>query len=263
MFVSRIGMTHVKCTRFLEVEHAELTLKGIRGDRDFLLIDENGVPLSAGQHRFFLPLRFRYDAELGVLALGYPDGRLFEDELGLSDDPVDIDYLGMRKIAVRSLKDNWNARLLEFSGRKVRLVRVERQGDGIDVLPVTLFTSASLADLELRIGAAVDGRRFRANLTIACPEAYAEDGWDGGLLRVGPALLRVRSRVPRCVVTQMNPESGVNDARTVATLTTYRETVRLPDGLMPEYGTPGFASYAEVVETGTISVGDQVAFHRA
>jgi hypothetical protein len=39
----------------------------------------------------------------------------------------------------------------------------------------------------------------------------------------------------------------------------YREKVSLPDGLIPGYATPGFASYAEVIEPGAVACGDRVS----
>ena len=41
-------------------------------------------------------------------------------------------------------------------------------------------------------------------------------------------------------------------------LVKYRAKVNLPDGLLPNYATPGFATYAEVVKEGIIKVGDKV-----
>ena len=39
----------------------------------------------------------------------------------------------------------------------------------------------------------------------------------------------------------------------------YREKAALPDGMLPGFATPGFATYAEVLEPGTVQVGDLVA----
>jgi hypothetical protein len=37
-----------------------------------------------------------------------------------------------------------------------------------------------------------------------------------------------------------------------------RPKTGLPDGLLPGYATPGFATYAEVLEPGEVAVGDKV-----
>lgn len=258
MFLKHIGMTYVKATRLLDLEQATLTNHGIAGDRAFILLDEKGKPLAPGHHRHFLPLRFDLDTGQSILKMIYPDGRVVEEACITSDEISELDYMGMRTVLVRRVLGDWNRRLQELSGKSVTLVRPVAPGGGIDVLPITLVTTASLRDLETRMGAEVDYRRFRANLIIECDEPYAEDGWNGRLLHVGAAVLKVRGAVPRCVVTQLDPDSGANNARTVAVLQGFRDRVHLPDGLMPEYATPGFASYAEVALPGEIFAGDSV-----
>lgn len=258
MLVKHIGMAHVKATKLLDLPRATITARGIAGDRDFILLNEKGEPLGPGQHRHFLPLRFEFD-ELGQrLRMTCPDGKVIEEECIAIDPPVALNYLGMRTILVRRLRGGWNRHLSNFTRQKVEIVRVAKSGDGVDVLPLTILTTGSLRDLGERIGSPVDYRRFRANLIIECDEPYAEDRWEGKTIRVGSVLLKVRSSVPRCVVTQLDPATGQNNARTVAALVEYRNKVRLPDGLMPNYATPGFASYAEVGHPGDVYVGDPV-----
>ncbi len=258
MKVKNIGMAHVKATRMLEVDRATVTARGIVGDRQFILLDESGSPLSPGDHRHYLPLRFDFDENLNVLVLSYPDGSRVEDDCLLGEETFGLDFLGMRNVAVRKVEGEWNNRLRGFSGKTVTMVKVVTGGDGIDVLPITLVTTGSLDDLSKRMGAVVDHRRFRANLVIEHEEPFAEDSWNGKTLQVGSAVLRVRGAVPRCVVTQLDPDTGINNARTIPALMGFRPRVNLPDGLMPDYATPGFASYAEVRSAGEIAVGDPV-----
>ena len=56
----------------------------------------------------------------------------------------------------------------------------------------------------------------------------------------------------------MNPASGARDQDVMRGLIRYRPKTALPDGLLPGYATPGFATYAEVVEPGPVQVGDAV-----
>lgn len=259
MKIKHIGMAHVKATKLLEVERATVTFRGIAGDRQFILLDETGSPLPAGEHRHFLPLKFHFDKEQKVLMLTYPDGATVKEDCLLSEETFDLNFLGMRNIAVRKVAGEWNNRLRKFSGKAVKMVKVITEGDGIDVLPITLVTTGSLKDLSKRTGSLVDHRRFRANLVIEHAEPFAEDSWNGKTMRIGSVVLRIRSSVPRCVVTQLDPDTGVNNVRTIPTLMGFRQKVHLPDGLMPDYATPGFASYAEVHAPGAVAVGDAVS----
>ena len=258
MKVKDIGMTFVKCTRFLSVETARIETHGIYGDKEFILLDRHGAPMPPHHHGVFAPLAFHFDPVSESLTLTFPDGRMVEGSGAGSGAVRALDYMGMRTIDVRDVDGDWNQILTEHARRPVRMVRSIRAGGGIDVLPITFFTTASLRNLSEKLGQAVDARRFRANLVIDHDQPFAEDSWEGCTLRIGEALLRVRSGVPRCVVTQCHPETGANDIAVVPALGKFRNRVHLPDGLMPSYSTPGFASYAEVLEPGVVKRGDHV-----
>ena len=258
MRVADIGMAFVKCTRFLNVETARIERHGIDGDREFILLDQHGAPMPSHHHGVFAPLTFRFDSASERLTLTFPNGRKIEGRAAGRGSIMALDYMGMRMVDVRDVYGDWNQILTEHAGRPVRMVRSVRAGGGIDVLPITFFTTGSLRNLSQRLGQALDPRRFRANLVIDHDQPFAEDGWEGSTLRIGEVLLRVRSGVPRCVVTQCHPETGANDMAVVPALGKFRDRVHLPDGLMPSYSTPAFASYAEVLEPGLIKRGDQV-----
>jgi uncharacterized protein YcbX len=257
MRVVSIGMTPVKCTSFHQLQEALITPRGIRGDRAFILLDKDGLPVSSSKHATFLPLRMSFDPADDTMTALLPDGRQVHETLQFGELER-LDYMGMREINVRPVLGGWNALFSQIGRRSVRLVQPETQGDGIDVKPITLVTTGSLRALEARLGAAIDLRRFRANLLIEADQPHVEDDWEGRDLQVGGAILKVLGSVPRCIVTQFHPETGINDTRTVPALMRYRAKVGLPDGLMPGYRTPGFASYAEVVQPGDVAVGADV-----
>jgi uncharacterized protein YcbX len=257
MRVANIGMTPVKCTGFHQLQEAFITRRGIRGDRAFILLDKDGLPVSSSKHATFLPLHISFDVEDGTMTALFPDGQQVREPLQFGE-LEHMDYMGMREILVRPVLGGWSALFSQIGRRSVRLVRTEIEGDGIDVKPITLVTTGSLRALESRLGAAFDSRRFRANLLIEADQPHVEDGWEGRDLRVGGAVLKVLGSVPRCIVTQFHPETGINDIRTIPALMRYRAKVGLPDGLMPGYRTPGFASYAEVVQPGDVAVGADV-----
>jgi uncharacterized protein len=131
-------------------------------------------------------------------------------------------------------------------------------GAGIDILPITLVTTASIRRLEREIGGTVDPRRFRASFVLNNEVENEEDCWLDRTLRVGKALLKVRTPVPRCIIPGFNPEEGAHDLNVLRALTRYREKATYPDGLLPGRATPGFAVYAQVVEPGIVQVGDTV-----
>ena len=126
------------------------------------------------------------------------------------------------------------------------------------MLPVTFLTTGSLRRLAREVGAPVDAARFRAGFVLDNQVEHEEDSWDGRRFRLGTALLAVRTAVPRCGITGFNPSTGLRDQDVMKGLIRYREKASLPDGMLPGFATPGFATYAEVIEPGTVSVGDRV-----
>ena len=86
--------------------------------------------------------------------------------------------------------------LTRFAGRPRRLARCVATGAAIDVLPITLITTGSLRRLAREVGAPVDASRFRAGLVHDNGVEHEEDRWDGRCLRVGTAILKVRTPVP-------------------------------------------------------------------
>ena len=263
MKIRHLGMTFMKGTRFLDVQSAQVADYGFVGDREFVLVTDRGALLGPDQHAPFLPLLFDFDSAADRLTLHLPDGTSVSERLQLAGRTVELDYLGMRHIALRKVLGQWDNRLAQFSGMKVKLYRCERSGAGIDVKPITLLTTGSLRHLAERLGVDVDHRRFRANIIIEHDTPHVEDEWEGAILAAGDVRLRVLASVPRCVVTQLDPDTGVQNQGVVRALQGYRDRVRLPDGLMPSYRTPGFASYAEVISPGRVAVGDTISVERA
>ena len=94
-------------------------------------------------------------------------------------------------------------------------------------------------------GRAIDPIRFRPNLVVDGPEPWAEFGWIGGEISAGPVRLKVWERTDRCAATNVDPKTGVRD-------------MAIPAILQREWGHGDFGVYAEVVQGGTLAVGDPV-----
>ncbi len=110
---------------------------------------------------------------------------------------------------------------------------------------VSLINEASRADLEARVGSRRHRRRFRANVWFSGVPAWEELGWVGRDLLIGSARLRVTRRTTRCPATEVNPETGERDANPVAELKAV-------------YGHADLGIHAEVIDAGTIALGDAI-----
>lgn len=258
--VAQLGRVYVKATRFLHPEVVEIDRVGIRYDRDFALAEADDSFVSTENHGAFFPLAFAYEANSDRLRLTFPDGRVVEGPAAGSGRAWERNHFGIRRFPVAEVEGPWAAILSDYAGRPIRLVRCLTSGSGVDVLPVTFVTTGSLRRLERELGAPVEAARFRPGLVLDNTVEHEEDGWDGRLIHVGSALLRVRTPVPRCSIPGLDPVKGDRDLEVMKGLIRYRDKQAYPDGLLPGYATPGFATYAEVVEPGVVRLGDRVEF---
>jgi uncharacterized protein len=106
------------------------------------------------------------------------------------------------------------------------------------------FDSAPLSLISLGTTGELDPRRFRMNLVIDTPRAFAEDAYIGHTLRIGGLRLRVDRPDSRCTIITTDPDTGERDP---AILKHYGRTHNTCAGV-----------YCSVVEPGRVAVGDEV-----
>jgi uncharacterized protein YcbX len=247
----RLSVTPVKALRLSHPREADLTAAGIPADRRFYLIDEDGGLFDASDHGGLLRIVAAYDPGTERLRLVFPDGAAVEEAADDLEETVTTDFFG-RAVTGRVVDGGFAGAISDVVGRPVRLVRVARDGDGQDVHPLTIVSSASVHDIGSRGGQPdLDARRFRMNLEIDGCGAYEEDSWDGGLVRVGEATIRVRGQIPRCIVTTLGPDTGDKDFTTLNLIARHRKRIEGRRGLP-------FGMYAEVLEPGRVRIGDPV-----
>jgi uncharacterized protein YcbX len=130
-------------------------------------------------------------------------------------------------------------------GDGVRAVKLDR--GTFDTLPLSLITTQSVASLGLLAGLPLDVRRFRPNVVIDGPgvDDFPEESWIGCTLRVGDAVVRVDGRDQRCIVVNVDPETGRPDPVVFGTIAR-RHQARL-------------GVYATTVRPGHVAAGDPVA----
>lgn len=245
-----------------ELMDAELTERGLLGDRAYALVDtETGKVASAKNPRRWpglfdfraaYPEPPRDDRAVPPARITLPDG---ED---LMTDQADVE-----------------ARLSAGVGRPVRLARSAVAGataEGywpdhdwlahrdevfefplppgtfFDAAPVHLVTTATLDRLRaLAPASRFEVPRFRPNLVIeptGGPEGFVEDGWVGRTLTLGDVRLRVDGPCPRCVMTTLAQGSLPRDPLVL------RTTVREHGG--------DVGAYASVLRCGQVRRGDAV-----
>jgi uncharacterized protein YcbX len=98
-----------------------------------------------------------------------------------------------------------------------------RAGDIVgfaDAYPFLLISEASLSDLNARLEAPITMARFRPNIVISGTEPYAEDSY--ARVRMGEISFRGPKRCERCVITTVDPDTGIRGREPLRTLAQYR-----------------------------------------
>lgn len=247
--VVRFNVTPLKSTALHHPPEIRIERFGAAGNRELFLVTEDGKLFGGSKLGRLVRIRAEHDPERQTLRVVFPDGGSLEGSTLALGERVEVDFWG-RRVGARVLEGPWAEAFSRFAGRPLRLARVERAGDGVDVRPLTLVSLASIQELARHGGVdQLDPRRFRMTIEIDGVEPHEEDTWSGRQLRVGDALLLVGDPVPRCVVTTRDPDTGERDFPTLATIRRYR-------GL--RHGAICFGVYASVLEPGTARVGDPV-----
>jgi uncharacterized protein len=214
-------------------ESAFLGWHGLDGDRRFAfrrMGDDSGFPwLTASR--------------VAELLLYHPFGL---DESTGEPLPTRVRTPTGRQLELRSAE--LQREIAEHFGSDVELMLLK---NGIfDDAPVSVISLATIAGIGDEAGVDLDHRRFRANIVIETRDngLFLEDEWVGGTLVFGASEARpavtVTARDVRCVVVNLDPDTGTRDAQVMKTV------VRLNKNTAGVYGT--------VVHTGTIRVGDPV-----
>ena len=261
--VSRLSTTPVKGTALHHPQAVTVTGNGVPENRRFHLVDARRRLLNGKQHGPLVRVVAEYDADREHLGLRFPDGLLVEGRATGLGEAVRTDFYG-RGVDGHLVEGPWSAALSAFVGQEVHLVAVDRPGDAVDVHPVTLISTATLEHLR-RVtpdGERLDHRRFRMLVEVDGCDVHEEDTWAGRRLRIGSTVVEVAGPVPRCVVTNEDPDSGVVDFSTLKAIVRYRgelaADLSTPVAHLPDDGAAILGMYATVVQPGGVALGDRV-----
>jgi uncharacterized protein YcbX len=211
---------------------------GLRGDRRWMVVDQDAVQISAREvHRM---LQVRPDLTGDGLRLEAPGAEpLFVPTPASPDTEVHIWKSTVAAANAGPAAAAWFSEVLQ---QPVRLVYLDdptqratnpsfsQEGDRVsfaDGYPVLLASENSLDLLNDWIAEGprpeegqLDMRRFRPNLVVRGAAPFAEDGWVR--IRIGEATFRVAKGCDRCVLTTLDPDTGEKQMEPITTLARHR-----------------------------------------
>jgi uncharacterized protein YcbX len=248
-----IAVAPVKGLGLVHREEVLLEPFGVRENRRFHLIGEDGRLLNGKQLGELVRVSADWDETRRTLALTFPDGGRVAGEIAAGES-ITTSFYG-RPVDGRLVGGPWAEALSAFAGRRLRLVEPLRPGDGVDRGggSVSMLSTASLDALRAAAGSdePVDPRRFRMLLGVEGVGAHEEDTWIGSRVRVGEATVRLLGNVGRCVVTKRDPDTGEATLETLDAIAEYRGGVETTEPLP-------FGVWGEVAEPGRVRRGDPV-----
>jgi len=285
--IARLWRFPVKSMGGEQLEQAELTARGVTGDRGYALMDvATGKVVSAKSVRLF-PNVFGYsarfveephlDQELPPVRITLPDGTSVTSDAPEADRVLSASFEREVTLARAAPEDftidqyHPDVEGADPAGRRDTVVEQKLGsaffaeagtespvpvGSFFDLFPLTVLTTSTLERLnELRPESRFDERRFRMNVIVDSEEpGFVENGWVGNALSIGDAV-RIAATLPdpRCVMTTLAQDDLPNDADVLRTLT---KSNRIPVGDAGEFPCAGV--YAVVASPGTVRVGDRV-----
>ncbi|GAB4263748.1 MAG: MOSC domain-containing protein [Methylomicrobium sp.] len=260
--LSGIYIYPVKSLAGIAVDRWPVTAKGLRYDRQWMLIDRNQVFLSQRKLPKMALIRTALtETHLTLSAPGMSDLSL---PIGAIDgESIDCEIWHDRCVAlsVSTEADRWLSTFLETDCRlvyqpedSIRKVDPEYAypTDHVyfsDGFPFLIVSENSLASLNQAMNLNYPMTRFRPNLVLSGCDSYAEDHWRK--IRIGSIDFRLPKPCARCSVPTIDPETAETDKEPLITLN------RLRKWQNKVY----FGQNALHDNTGWLRVGDTVVVH--
>ena len=243
--LSAIHIYPVKALGGISLAQAEVTRRGLKHDRRFMVIDADNALITQREVPKMATVWVELEGDEVIFSA--PDVA----SVSFPSEPRELPSWLVRvwsshvpAHAVSAAADKWlsdylavDARLVYMPDSSDRRIDPEyaKRGEIVsfaDGYPLLIASEESLADLNARIvgngGVELPMNRFRPNLVIKGGEAYAEDRL--GEIRIGDAVFRAVKPCTRCQVTTTDQASGdVRGPEPLRTLATYRDS---PDGVM-------------------------------
>lgn len=261
--VTELWIYPVKSCGGISLDKAQVTLQGLDGDRQWMIVDADGKFLTQRQYPQLALVKTQLtDQALTLDFPSLPQMTLPRDQTGALI-PVTVWRNQVLAQDQGEAIAQWFSEILQTPCRLVRqapdqirpinpnYALWENQPVSFaDGYPILLTNAASLADLTQRLGENMSMNRFRPNLVVSAPEPFAEDHWQR--LQTPDFDLVTAKPCERCVVTTIDPQTGDRHPaqEPLNTLKTFRHK--------PQTGIL-FGINVMPTAPGTLQIGDRLA----
>ncbi|MEI6380830.1 MAG: MOSC N-terminal beta barrel domain-containing protein [Cyanobacteriota bacterium ELA615] len=270
MQVKQLWIYPIKSCQGISLTSAPVTLKGLKWDRELMLVDSLGGFLGQRQYPKLASVKVELKQENLILSLEDQNIKplVFSPTLEGEQKPVGIWLDKTIAIDQGDIVANWFEKLLQLEG--VRLVRqspqhirpidpnyAHKENEPVsfaDGYPLLLTNSSSLDELNRRLdekytnNTKISMNRFRPNVVVETDIPFLEDHWRS--ITIGSLEFAVIKSCSRCIVTTTDQASGQLDPQkeplaTLSQFRNFRGNINFGENLVPR-------------ETGSLNVGDMV-----
>jgi uncharacterized protein YcbX len=220
-----------------QLDAAQITPRGIAGDRRWMFVDRSGKFISRRTHpqlaRFTARLYGEAGLELvyhhtGDVILRTPSARPTQGTrlpVTIFDDSVPALEVSFPRPLLEGMGIP-SARLVYMDEESRRPVDPRYAGDDevvsfADGYPYLVLGEATIAELAERMQQTITAERFRPNIVVAGAAAGAEDDWQS--VQLGEAVFRLVKPCSRCIMVDQDPHTGTRDRAVLGELSRYRK----------------------------------------
>jgi uncharacterized protein len=258
--ISSLHLYPIKSCGAIDVQSCAVDARGLKYDRNWMLIDENGTQITQRDVAAMALIKPAV-SEDGRLSLSAPDMVHLVVEPPVDAPNVRAVVWDNECVGIDQGDDaaRWfgsflgrSCRLVRMSDRFRRRVDAKRLPDKViitafaDVYPIHLISQESLDELNGKLEFSVLMNRFRPNIVVTGCTPFQEDSWKR--VEINGIEMRVGKPCARCVMVTIDQEDASIGKEPLRTLAAYR---KVDNKVL-------FGQLLAHENTGTLSVGDSL-----
>ncbi|MFZ1280900.1 MAG: MOSC N-terminal beta barrel domain-containing protein [Ignavibacteriaceae bacterium] len=261
--LSEIYIYPIKSLGGISLDSAIAEDRGLKYDRRYLLVDENGMFLTQRDLPQLALLKLSF-TETGFKVLNMVDNSFitipFESD-SYEKMKIQIWDDNCNSVRVDKKLDEWFSNILKIKCSLVYMPDNEKRivekkffsKDFIvsfaDAYPYLIIGQSSLDDLNSRLETGLPMNRFRPNFVFSGGNPYEEDNWKN--FKIDGVHFKAVKPCARCMITTTDQETAERSNEPLKTLSTYRKI----DGKVM------FGMNLVCIKRGIVSIGDEIEFN--
>ena len=233
--LAEINIYPVKSLGGISLQNSEVTDRGLKHDRRWLIIDDEEKFITQRTHPQLALIKTKISGN--KLILGHKTKDISPLVIPIHHESIETILVTIWRDLVEArivgkYADEWLSEALDIKCRLVymhdetqrfvnRAYAAENEIVGFaDAYPFMAIGQSSLDDLNDRLKEKLPMNRFRPNFVFTGGEAFEEDKWKK--IRIGEVIFSVIKPCSRCVTTTVDQDTAEKNEEPLKTLSTYR-----------------------------------------